>query len=133
MATGTDGRIGGLDSIRGLAALSVVLMHSLSIFPAVYAIAYLYLPLGSGWTFLISSFPVHLAWSGHEAVIMSSCSVVSFWRCPGHAAGERAFSHSSSSACSGSTQRTSCCWPSPGPRHGVFERPQYCRGQPVAP
>ncbi|CAM3526504.1 acyltransferase [Paenibacillus lupini] len=59
-----------LDSLRGLAALTVVFCHFLLIFPAM---DYLYSnPDGEGsiWVKALTYSPLHLLWGGHEAVIL---------------------------------------------------------------
>lgn len=63
-------RIKSLDSIRGLAALTVVVHHCLLVFPAFYA-----LQSGSGVEpgaghRLLAFSPLHLGWAGTEAVIL---------------------------------------------------------------
>ena len=54
-----------LDSLRGLAALAVVVNHTLNVLPVFGGGA-----LGSGWLYgLASSGPLHLFWAGHQAVV----------------------------------------------------------------
>lgn len=55
-----------LDSIRGLASLSVVFHHCLLAFPVFY-LAHFHQPLDFKW---YSNTPLHLFWAGHEAVIL---------------------------------------------------------------
>jgi peptidoglycan/LPS O-acetylase OafA/YrhL len=63
-------RIKSLDSLRGLAALTVVFHHCLLVFPAFYA-----LQSGTGGEpglghRVLAHSPLHLGWAGTEAVIM---------------------------------------------------------------
>jgi peptidoglycan/LPS O-acetylase OafA/YrhL len=55
-----------LDSLRGLASLSVVFHHCLMVFPIFLAANFH--QLGNFW--LPSNSPLHLFWAGHEAVIL---------------------------------------------------------------
>jgi peptidoglycan/LPS O-acetylase OafA/YrhL len=64
----TGGRIWSLDSLRGLAAVAVVIQHSLLLMPQFLAIVN-----GShtGWLAHILGYsPLHLFWAGNEAVII---------------------------------------------------------------
>lgn len=69
-ATGGQ-RFEQLDSLRGLAALTVVVHHYLLIFPAVWSLANPYdgRPAGGGPLFLFTFTPLHLVWAGQEAVV----------------------------------------------------------------
>lgn len=53
-----NGRYDELDSLRGLAAASVVIFHILLVMPNVYFIQ------------IVNNTPLHIVWSGHEAVIL---------------------------------------------------------------
>ena len=57
-------RIGSLDSLRGLAALTVVLQHVLAtpVFAAVHG--------GAGWAWVLAYTPLHVFFAGPEAVIL---------------------------------------------------------------
>lgn len=63
-----NSRLSELDSIRGLAAVTVVIGHFFVIFPSFAQITH-----GQnnfGWENLFKYSPLHIFWSGHEAVIL---------------------------------------------------------------
>lgn len=60
-------RINSLDSIRGLAALTVVMLHGLLILPTFYAI---YTMQSKGVVAAINYSPLHIFWAGQEAVLV---------------------------------------------------------------
>ena len=60
-----DNRYPGLESLRGLAALIVVIHHHLLVFPAMYP----YVAGKSGLPGLLTFTPLHLVWAGSEAVV----------------------------------------------------------------
>ncbi|MFL5339397.1 MAG: acyltransferase family protein [Gemmataceae bacterium] len=61
-------RVEQLDSLRGLAALSVVVSHHLLVFPAVFE-AFKSTPPGPGEALLLLP-PVYIFWAGHSAVVL---------------------------------------------------------------
>src|SRR5665213_576217 len=63
-------RIGTLDSLRGLAALSVVFHHCLVVFPAFWLVYQKGESIPSPPIWWVSYTPVHLLWGGLEAVIV---------------------------------------------------------------
>lgn len=62
-------RIHSLDSLRGLASLSVVFHHSLLVFP-VFLAAHYHQTTNNFIITLFSNTPLHVIWGGHEAVIL---------------------------------------------------------------
>ena len=68
--TSVSTRRPALDGLRGLAALVVVVCHSLLIAP-VFADAYRgILPRTGTWQWMLTSTPLHLFWAGNEAVLV---------------------------------------------------------------
>ena len=61
-----------LDALRGLAALEVLIHHCFIAFPVFWAANFL-APLSPGAAWLLSYTPLHLLWSGQEAVIFFFC------------------------------------------------------------
>jgi peptidoglycan/LPS O-acetylase OafA/YrhL len=60
-------RLHQLDSLRGIAALSVMLSHIFLVYPVVWNTNQ---PAGSPWWLKLAMFsPLRVAWAGHEAVI----------------------------------------------------------------
>lgn len=64
-------RLEQLDSLRGLAALTVMFHHYLLLFPVVWSMAD---PMGGkpgevNWLWFFTYTPLHVLWTGHEAVI----------------------------------------------------------------
>ena len=64
---GKTPRIHSLDSLRGMAALSVVVHHSLLLLPAFWFIQQGH---PSAWNWFIGFTPLHMVWAGQEAVII---------------------------------------------------------------
>ena len=66
-----DGRRAGLDGLRGLAALVVVVHHCLLVSPALADAVAGGAPAGTGsLTWWLSYTPLHLVWAGTEAVVV---------------------------------------------------------------
>lgn len=65
-------RIDALDSLRGLAALSVVIHHSLLVFTAFYLPYAVYPPqtTGTGLMNWLTYSPLHIIWGGRESVML---------------------------------------------------------------
>src|ERR1700738_3699896 len=63
-------RIDILDSLRGLAALSVVFHHCLLVFPIFLAAFYHNPNLNNNLVLILTYSPIHILWAGHEAVIL---------------------------------------------------------------
>lgn len=63
-------RIESLDSLRGFAALSVVIHHCLLVFPVFLAANFLAPMLSRPFVNVMSHTPLHTIWDGHEAVIL---------------------------------------------------------------
>jgi len=61
--------IKSLDSVRGFAALTVMVQHSLIVFPAFLAVLLLQ-PTHGTWMWIFTHTPLHIVWDGHEAVIL---------------------------------------------------------------
>lgn len=59
-------RLSELDSLRGLAALSVFFSHMMLVFPVMEQDT---IGLNLGWINILKYSPVHIFWGGHEAVI----------------------------------------------------------------
>ena len=71
-APSSSSRIGSLDGLRGIAALIVMLSHSLSVFPVLsdaYTFPHPHHPRHIHWlAYLITYTPFHIIWAGGEAV-----------------------------------------------------------------
>ncbi len=63
-------RIGALDSVRGIAALSVVFHHCLVVFPAFWLVYQKGKVIPSPAIWWVAYTPIHLLWGGLEAVIV---------------------------------------------------------------
>ena len=60
-------RLDELDSLRGLAAFSVLASHLMLVFPIIWDIQ---TPANAPWWLKLAAFsPLHMLWAGHEAVI----------------------------------------------------------------
>jgi peptidoglycan/LPS O-acetylase OafA/YrhL len=64
-----NNRIESLDSLRGLAAFTVVISHCLIAFPLFYA-AHYHNAFSNQIAWLMSHTPLHTMWAGHEAVVL---------------------------------------------------------------
>ena len=65
-----SGRVGALDSLRGIAALSVVIHHCLVVFPAFWMVYQSSVAVESPAIWWAAYTPIHLLWGGLEAVIV---------------------------------------------------------------
>jgi len=63
-----NNRIESLDSLRGLASFSVVIHHSMLIFPVFY-LAHNH-EVNNSFVNLLTNTPLHTVWAGHEAVLL---------------------------------------------------------------
>lgn len=64
-----DTRLSSLDGLRGVAALIVVIHHSMLVSP-MFAAAYYGGDVAGTWHRLLTYTPLHLAWGGKEAVVV---------------------------------------------------------------
>lgn len=63
-----NSRIESLDSLRGLASLSVVIHHSLLVLP-LFFLAHIH-EVNNTFVKIITNSPLHMLWGGHEAVLL---------------------------------------------------------------